>query len=210
MLERIDVAGVRHYKTPAGDIYPSITSVLSATRDNESILALEDWIDRVGHAEAAAITKEACRHGDAVHKLMEQHLLKTTEPITNIQDKDWDTFAIGSKHLSNISRLYGVEVPLYTDTLRVAGTADLICEWGGIPSVCDYKTMHTLKKKEWMTSYLLQASLYAYAFTERTGKPIEQVVLICMVTSQESYLVIEKVSDWLPEAINRVNKYYEH
>ena len=51
----------------------------------------------------------------------------------------------------------GVELPLYSSTIGVAGRCDLIAEWDGVLSVIDFKSSTSPKKREWVTPYFLQA-----------------------------------------------------
>ena len=51
-LEQINEAGKRVYKTPQGDKIPSVTTILSKTKD---MTHLNEWKQRVGEQEAQRI-----------------------------------------------------------------------------------------------------------------------------------------------------------
>jgi genome maintenance exonuclease 1 len=51
-LERATVDGSRKYATPDGEKLPSVTTILDATKSEESKQALANWRKRVGHAKA--------------------------------------------------------------------------------------------------------------------------------------------------------------
>ena len=67
-LERVVVDGKRHYVTPEGNKYPSVTTVLSSL----SAEGIAQWRARVGHEEAKKISTQASRRGTAVHTLAER------------------------------------------------------------------------------------------------------------------------------------------
>ena len=55
--------GKRHYVTPEGELYPSITTVLGEL----SKAAIQAWRERVGEEEANKISGKASRRGTSVH-----------------------------------------------------------------------------------------------------------------------------------------------
>jgi hypothetical protein len=72
-IERVQINDKRHYqvKTDAGIIvgaFPSVTSVLGATKDQKG---LDRWRDRVGHDVAKQIGKDAVERGTVMHRLCE-------------------------------------------------------------------------------------------------------------------------------------------
>ena len=69
-LKTENINGQRHYHTPTGGCYPSVTSVLSRL-SKDSIKA---WRERVGAEEANKITQRASSRGTSVHKLCEQYI----------------------------------------------------------------------------------------------------------------------------------------
>ena len=67
--------GSRHYQTPEGNVYPSVTTVTSLY-SKDSIL---EWRKRVGEEEANRISSKASRRGTRVHKICEDYLMN--EPL---------------------------------------------------------------------------------------------------------------------------------
>ena len=61
----------RVYATPDGERLPSVTTILSATKD---MTHLNEWKNRIGHDKAAQITKEASGVGTAMHANLERFL----------------------------------------------------------------------------------------------------------------------------------------
>ena len=61
----------RVYKTPGGNLYPSITTVLSAYNKK----AIYEWRQRVGEEVANKISAKASGRGTKLHNTVEQYLL---------------------------------------------------------------------------------------------------------------------------------------
>lgn len=60
----------RVYQTPDGETLPSVTTILSATKD---MTELNKWRDRVGHEKAQQITTEAAAAGASIHPRGRSH-----------------------------------------------------------------------------------------------------------------------------------------
>ncbi|MGH7744567.1 MAG: exonuclease, partial [Candidatus Dormibacteria bacterium] len=67
--------GIRHYTTPEGKQYPSITTLLSELPSP----SLEAWRKRKGPTKAEKIAQKARDRGTSLHNVIEQYL-KNTEP----------------------------------------------------------------------------------------------------------------------------------
>jgi hypothetical protein len=76
-LNRVTEDGRRLYDTPGGKL-PSVTTVLEKTKPEEKNKPLQEWRNRVGHAQAQAITTEAANRGTRMHTYLE-HYVKTGE-----------------------------------------------------------------------------------------------------------------------------------
>ena len=61
----------RHYETPDGRAVPSVTTVLSATKD---MTHLHAWRKRVGVEKAQQITTESANIGTVMHRSLEKHV----------------------------------------------------------------------------------------------------------------------------------------
>ena len=99
--------------------------------------------------------------------------------------------------LKRINNIHGVELGLYSDHLKLAGRTDLIAEFDGRLSVIDYKSSAKRKKYEHCYNYFAQCTAYAIMYEERTTIPIDQVVIIVAVESDETQLFIEKRDSWV-------------
>lgn len=196
--EIVDGVG-RIYTTPEGNRYPSVTTVIGAGSDKSW---LNDWKARVGEEAARKVTEQASRRGTAVHELAEEYLKNNPAYTKGHMPVNIASFGqirpILDKH---ISKVYGLEVPLYSDKLRVAGRVDCLAEWDGELSIIDFKTSKREKKREDIDGYFTQTSAYSYMTFERTGMLPKKIVILMMVDDGEPLVFIERSKDWIQKFI---------
>ena len=182
------IDGKRFYVTADGNAYPSITSIL-ALQDKPG---LKKWREDVGEKEAKRISQESMRIGTAVHQMCEFYLSNYIIKLKDEDKKIVDTFNRLRFLLGNINNIVGNEIALYSDLLRVAGTADCIADYNGVPSVIDFKTSRKPKKEEWIDDYYMQTFAYKLMFEEMTGIEIKQVVILVACIDQFEVQVFKK------------------
>ena len=73
-MSRVEIDGKRRYATPDGEKLPSVTTILDATKSEESKKALMEWRKRVGVQKAQEITTEAAGRGTRMHKWLEDYI----------------------------------------------------------------------------------------------------------------------------------------
>lgn len=194
----------RVYTDPNNNTYPSITTVLSILSED----AIKAWKARVGEEEANRISKTASNRGTAVHDLLERYVNNESdfdkEVESHIMQSFYDVKPVLDKCLTKV---YAQEAGLYSERLGVAGRVDCVGEWNGIDSIIDYKTSKKLKKKEWIDSYFMQSTAYAIMWEERTGIPINQIVVIIAVDNEEPQIFIEKRENWTEKLIQTIAEY---
>ena len=207
-LKRTTIGGRRVYETPTGEKYPSVTTIINAVADKSGIL---EWRARVGEEQADKIVRESQVKGTLLHDMMETYLRNIKldytahHPITGV------TFKTLTPLLDKrVGKIYGIEIPLYSHRLKVAGSADLICDFDGIPSVVDLKGSIKVKRKEYVHTYFMQATLYALLAYELFGLKIKQIVIIVVPDDEPiPQVFIENVSDHMEEAIKMVRTFYD-
>ena len=177
-VPRSEDEGTRMYMPAGMGRLPSVTTILSRTKDQRS---LQNWRQRVGNEQADAIMNLSSKRGTAMHKYIEAHILqKGYEDLTSLgqQAKSMATKIIENCFLP-IKEYYGSEVTLYYPGLY-AGTTDLICEHNGMETVADFKQSNSPKREDWIVDYKLQIAAYAMAHDYVYGSHIEQgVIMIC-------------------------------
>lgn len=194
-LEDYKKEGVgRHYITPSGNHYPSVTTVIGAASDKTY---LDEWRKRVGEEEADLITKRSANRGSMIHDIAEKYVLN---------DKDYDDGAnyivkqmfssIALKLDKNLGTVHGVECPLYSDKLRTAGRSDLLAYYNGKLSIIDYKNARQEKKREWILDYFIQETTYAMMAEELFGIEIPQIVTLIAIPGAPCQEFVAETNDY--------------
>ena len=194
-LVQVNARGGRYYETPTGAKYPSVTSV-TRLHNQESIQA---WKDKVGEEEANKISRRALARGNKIHSLAEKYLLNEGDLSDDFSRADFGQMI---PYLDKINNIRCLETQLYSDHLQTAGTVDCIGEYDGKLSVIDFKTSAKLKKREWVKDYFMQCSAYAVMYEERTGTPIERLLLIINVEDEGIQLMDSKRDDHIDDFLD--------
>ena len=203
-VETVTLNGKRHYKTPKGN-FPSITTVLSIlSRDG-----IKAWRERVGEKEANRISNQASRRGTNVHLMCEQYINNELDASEFMPHEKAMFNSIKPILKERIDNVYAQEMPLWSSYLGVAGRVDCIAEYDGRLSVIDYKTSSKPKKKEWIGSYFQQASAYCVMFEERTGIPIDKIVIVIAVENADAQVFVEKRDNHILDCMGTIEKYYK-
>ena len=194
-LVQVNSKGGRYYETPTGAKYPSVTSI-TKLHNQESIQA---WKDKVGEEEAGKISRRALARGNKIHSLAEKYLLNEGDLSDDFSKAD---FGVMIPYLDKINNIHCLETQLYSDHLKTAGTVDCIGEYEGKLTVIDFKTSAKLKKREWVKDYFMQCSAYAVMYEERTGTPIERLLLIINVEDEGVQLMDGKRDDYIDDFLD--------
>ena len=192
-LQRKNIDGKRLYVTENGDKYPSVTTVLSYF----SRKGIAKWRANVGAEKANQISTQASRNGNAVHDIAERYTLgtldtKKSNPVALAQFKTIQPYLD-----NNVDTIYGIELRMYSDELRTAGTADLICNYDGKKTMLDFKTSRKVKTKEQINNYFMQAAAYSIMVKEHYGMDIEQIVILMAVKDSEPLVFIEPIDYYI-------------
>ena len=213
-LERDTIDGSRKYATPDGEKLPSVTTILDATKSEESKQALANWRRRVGHAKAQEITTEAAGRGTRMHKWLEDYI-KTGEmgsPGSNPYSIQSHLMArsIIDQGLSKCNEFWGTEVSLYFPKIY-AGTTDLVGLHEGNEAIMDHKQTNKPKKREWIEDYFVQLAAYANAHNEVYGTKIRKgVIFMCSAANEYQEFILEGADfdTYTDKWFNRVEQYY--
>jgi len=210
-LKRVEVDGKRRYAAPGGPPVASVTTILSATKDQSHLIA---WRNRVGHAKAQEITTEAAGVGTRMHHYLETYV-ETGEwptPGSNpyAQQAHMMASVIRDNAMVDVDEIWGSEVPLYVPGIY-AGTTDLVGQYKGNPAILDFKQTNKPKKPEWVYDYYLQLTAYALAHNEVHGTDIrEGHVFMCSRAGEYQQFDIwpDEFDDWAQEWWKRCEDYY--
>jgi ATP-dependent exoDNAse (exonuclease V) beta subunit len=194
VIERVDTPSGRRYKTPEGNLYPSVTTIFSVDESPH----LNEWRERVGAEEADKVTKRAAMRGTYIHSQIEYYLKGEQAPADPIKKMFYgELFKSIVPVIEKIGDVHALETPLYSDELQVAGTVDCIGFWDGKLSVIDFKTSSGKKDKDSIPNYWMQTAAYAKMWEERTGVVVEDLVILMTVDEEEPLVFVEKKDKWL-------------
>lgn len=207
-LKQINTETGRRYATSEGNSYPSITTVLSHSTDKTFLI---EWRKRVGDEEANRIVKKSTSRGTKLHKVCEKYLLNELNEfkIKTMMPDIKDFFLQLKPHIDkNVGNVYGLEQPLYSDRLRIAGTSDCIAEWNGKLSIIDYKNSQKIKEEDHIQNYFVQCTAYAEMFEDLTKQPIEQIVVAIANEDGKPQIFIREKHKYMTDLNSMVERFH--
>ena len=215
--------GKHYYKTPQGHIYPSATTMLSATMSEDKKKGLQDWRERVGEQQADKTSKRATDIGTLAHSMAEQYLnnFEINHESNSKQEEEYDNdnnadeiVVTATNHfkrlqpfLNKINTVWETEIPLYHKELMLSGTSDCIGEYNGVPSIIDFKTSKKEKYEEWIEDYFLQTTLYSMMYFDMTGIKISQIVILISGEDGSATHFVKRIDDYVDSLFQRISKF---
>lgn len=198
------IEGKRYYKTPTGNYYPSVTTVLSSGKSD----AIDKWRARVGEREANRISRQATSRGTGMHTICENYLNNEVFYTKGRMPSEIHLFK-GIRQVldENVTKVYGLEMAVFSDTLKTAGRLDLFCQFQGMYTILDFKTSSKDKKEEWIENYFIQATSYAIMIEEmckeyQPSMYIPQLAIVIAVEDGEKpyQLFVKKTAQYRDKA----------
>jgi len=183
-LDRTTVDGKRLYLTPDSNKLASVTTILDATKSEESKRALFEWKKRMGAEKAQEITTAAAQRGTRMHSFLEDYVKTDSLKSKPSNPYAWASHAMAevviNNGLKNVNEYWGIEASLYFPKVY-AGTTDCVGVHNGDESIIDFKQTNREKKREWIDDYFLQLCAYAAAHNELHGTNIKKgVIMMCV------------------------------
>ena len=211
-LYRENAEGGRHYRVMMmgeDQLLPSVTTILSATKD---MSALNAWAARIGLEAAEKIRDDAAAVGTSMHLVIDRMFARRMLP----RPTHWLTsigYELGYKLVNtffpHLEEIWGSEVALYYPE-KYAGTTDLVGIYRGKPAIIDFKQSLRPKRHEWISDYFHQLTAYAAAHNIVHGTKIEYgVVLVACQTgeTQEFSIAGQEFRDCQDKWMDRVARF---
>jgi ATP-dependent exoDNAse (exonuclease V) beta subunit len=161
--KQITLPDSRYYRRN-GEYYPSITHVLGSYPKGKHF---EEWLKNMGRS-ADYIVRKAAEDGTKVHEMIEEYLEGKEMNFLNpsgypqYDPNIWQMFLRFVDFWETYKpELIDQEIHLFSDTLKVAGTTDLVCRIDNSLWIIDHKTSNHIQ-----TTYELQAAVYAHCYEE--------------------------------------------
>lgn len=196
--------GSRTYITPEGNEYPSVTTILG----DKPKPYLDKWRAMLGKDKATKETKRCADRGSAIHEMAEKYLNNVENPTRGYKPADVGGFNTLKFALNKINNIRAQEVGLYSDMFKYAGTVDCVGEFQNVLSIIDFKTSTNNKGRDMIDDYFKQCTAYAIAWYERTGEPIEDIVVLISVERGLAPLTFkDKIENWIPALLEDIDKF---
>jgi len=175
LLEEISATttneGGRYYSTPKGKL-PSVTTVTGFKKSK----FFAKW-----RAENPKEAKRVTTRGNTFHSLIEDYLNNEFEVERDkgeIRPDILELFLQLQPELDKIDNILALEVPLWSDTVGLAGRVDCVAEHDGELSIIDFKGATRKKRTSDIENYFLQATAYALMWQDRTGEEIKKFKIL--------------------------------
>ena len=219
---KFDYQTIKRVTLPTGRVYdineeklPSVTTILSATKSEESKAKLAAWRQREGEKKADKIRDDAAARGTIMHRILEGYVKNEGHMDLSDLGQEAGTMAqniIDAGLFKPLQEVYGVEVPLYYPGLW-AGTTDVVGVYEGRESIIDFKQSNKYKKREWIDDYFIQCAAYAMAHNELYDTNIQSGVILISEKNGNVYrYTCEIPHEWQKfknEWLRRVDLYHE-
>lgn len=214
-LESEMIEGGRHYVTPSGLRYPSITTVLSAMQSAEKKQVLANWRARVGEQEANKVSMQATSRGTGMHTICENYTCNFPNPMRGHMPTAVEMFKNIKPVLDErVGTIYGNELALFSTILKAAGRTDMVAQFDGIRSVVDFKTTKKPKKEEWITDYFLQSTAYAIMVEEMyPGIVIPQIAILIASEGEDgvkNQVFVKKTAEYREQVYQTFSQYHDN
>ena len=119
--------------------------MLGATQSDEARDSLKNWALRIGQEKANQIGQDAATNGTAVHLLIETFLKNQPINLQDFTEYQIKLFTSIKGYLKKINEVWGQEVVLFSDKLKIAGRCDCIGIYKNVPCIIDFKTSLKIK-----------------------------------------------------------------
>lgn len=203
-LEVLNTDLGRFYRSPIEENrwYPSVTTVTGHAKKR----FFQEWGKKEENKE---ILRHALERGNLLHKIIEEYLGNNLEYLDTLNLAQKRHFYQVKEDLDKISNIRGLEVPLWSDVLGLAGRVDCIAEFDGVLSIIDFKGSTKPKRESWIRNYFEQATAYSIMWQERTGERVDQVVIIMANDDGSNQLFVKKTKDFVPHLRETIVNYWK-
>lgn len=204
----VTIARRRHFSFD-GQIYPSVSKILSATKPERDRQALQKWRKKVGYQQAQKITTAACKRGTSLHAAIKYYFEDKPLPEDVLDNVFWHSI---EPVLAEVSKVHLIESAVYHQQCQYAGVFDCLGEWEGELCVFDWKTASKPKQEAWITDYCLQVTAYTAAINYLYNVKIDRAIIAIALSDRQAqtfYLNSEALNDYWQQFINRLLLYRE-
>ena len=209
--------GKHFYDTDHG-LFPSVTTILGATKSQHTIDSFENWRKDKGDEVADHIKDRAANIGTAAHLLNEKYQARKHGLPETLEAINEEYALFGMAHhlmfrpfLDSVEKVFALEQAVFSSSLKLAGTIDCIGIVDGQVCVIDYKTKGKPQLESWMADPYQQGALYARMWNEHVSEGFRATKIIIAASSEYRTLQTFGTDPLEHEkaALERVARYYE-
>ena len=178
-----------------GEKFPIITTLLKIN----SKKGIEIWRYKIGDKEADRISKNSMTSGTIMHKYCEHYLKNENFNILHSKYFEKDPYVLYNNlkpELNKIDNISLQETFMFSKELEVCGTADVIGEYDGVPSVIDFKNSRKPKYPSQCKNYFQQLYAYGVMAKECYGIDIKQGVVLMANWNDTIRPYVINLEDW--------------
>jgi hypothetical protein len=157
----------RFYECPVGSL-PSVTTVTGWEKSK----FFAKW-----RRENPLESKRVLSRGNTLHSIIEDYLNNKLD-VDACDAEVLELFVQLKPELDKIDNIQALEVPLWSEAMMLAGRVDCVGEYNGKLSIIDFKGCTRAKTQRDVDNYFLQATAYAIAWQERTGRAIDNFAIL--------------------------------
>jgi hypothetical protein len=202
----IDTPTARYYVTPDGNKYHSVTTFLGKLEKDDGWF--EKWAERLGGIDKAEAESTRCAdRGTGVHLALE-HLLKNDPQPEHAGDYKFMYRQIERVLRMHVDDIHALELPLWSNVMKLAGRVDCIAKYKGELAIIDFKTSNKDKLAKFITNYFLQATCYSIMLEELYGLKAEKlVILISVEKSSDAQVFVRDRRDYMPLLAEKIKEF---
>lgn len=169
--QRVVLWSERFYTTDNVKFYPSVTQVLKMWSPEPYLI---EWWKNNGK-NSDILLREASERGTLMHNAIERLLSGNAIDYRDINRLDvWLMVVRFSEFMiENNVRSIQSELKMVSDSLRIGGTLDFICEMHGHTWLIDFKSSNNLQD-----TYHIQSAVYKEMYEEATGVHIDRTGIL--------------------------------
>lgn len=202
----IDTPEARYYVTPDGNKYHSVTTFLGKLEKDDGWFSR--WAEKLGGVDKAEAESARCAdRGTGVHLALE-HLLKNDPNPEAAGDYKFMYRQIERVLRMHVDDIYALELPLWSNVMKLAGRVDCIAKYKGELAIIDFKTATKEKLAKFITNYFLQATCYSLMLEELYGLKAEKLVIIISVEkSTDAQVFVRDRRDYMPLLAEKIKEF---
>jgi genome maintenance exonuclease 1 len=163
-------------------------------------------------AENPKEAKRVTNRGNTFHSLIEDYLnneFDLDRDKGEVRPDILELFIQLQPELDKIDNIVALEVPLWSETVGLAGRVDCIAEHDGELSIIDFKGATRKKRPSDIENYFLQATAYALMWQDRTGEEIKKFKILISCEDGEMQVFEGKPITYAKKLHEAIKEYKE-